>query len=71
MQIDHADFDHIVRRRRAMLETDLVAEDEAVIGRKLQLVVVPEPVKSRPARNLARGRKGRWRKQELGLKRNA
>ncbi len=34
-KIHHADFDLILRSGRAMLEADLVAEHEAIVGREL------------------------------------
>ena len=57
LQIDHADLDHIVRRRRAVLEINLVAEHEAPARIELILVVISEPMKLRPARDRADGRK--------------
>jgi hypothetical protein len=52
VQIHHADFDLVFRRRRPMLEADLVAEHEAVVRRELQLVVVAKPMKPRAACDL-------------------
>ena len=55
VQIHHADLDDILRRGRAMLETDLVAQHKTVVRRELQLVVVAEPMGPRTARDLADG----------------
>ena len=56
VQVHHADFDHVIRRRRTVLEADLVTQHKTIIRRELQLVVVAEPMKPRAARDLADGR---------------
>ena len=43
-QIDHADLDHVVGLRRAVLEVDLHAQHVAAGRIELELVVVAEPV---------------------------
>ena len=58
VQVDHADLDHVVRARRAMLEVDLHAEDVAAGRVELQLVVVAEPVEFRPSRDRPDGGEG-------------
>ena len=48
-EIDHADADHVIGPRRAMLEIHFHAEHVPVRRVELQLVVVAEPVKFRAA----------------------
>jgi hypothetical protein len=58
LQVHHADADHVIRFRRAMLEIDLVREDEAVRRIELVFVVVREPVEFGAPRNRADRREG-------------
>ena len=61
LDIDHADLDHVFSNGRAVLKVHLVAQHKTVRRIKLKLVVVTEPVKTRPLRNDTSRRESRTR----------
>ena len=64
VRVHHANLDYVISNGTAMLESDLVAENEAAGLVELELVVVAEPMVFGPASDRSDGRVGCFRQSE-------